>query len=200
MRERKDYYVYICFLFDEIVYVGKGTKDRIKHCNSGKSSNVRLNEAFFKHGKDSIRTVKVLEDCTEDQALKIEKHYIDLCIQQGITLYNVGAEYLVEPSPYQLKPWGLGIDALTIPNWFEKDLQIPLDDLQKIEQTIYVEQAMPVEYHWDEWASTCASQVMVHYKDKSTETNDELEISKEDFEGEHWQDDFDYGDVPDWAK
>lgn len=151
MKERKDYYVYICFLFDEIVYVGKGTKDRIKHCNSGKSSNVRLNEAYFKYGKDSLKAVKVLEGCTEEQALQVEKHYIDLCIQQGITLYNAGVGYLIEQPLYQLKPWGLDGDALNMPDWFEKDLQIPLDDLQKIEETIYVEQVMPIEYHWSDY-------------------------------------------------
>lgn len=42
--------------------------------------------------------------------------------------------------------------------------------------------------------------LVLYYKDRSTEANDEPEINKEDFEGEHWQDDFDYGDVPDWAK
>ncbi len=149
MKERKDYYVYICFLFDEIVYVGKGTKDRIKHCNSGTSSNLKLNQAFFKYGKEALKAVKVLEDCTESEALSTEKHYIDLCKQQGISLYNQGVEYEIEATVHQLKPWGLDGEALIMPQWFEKDLQIPLDELAKIEDTIHTEYAMPVEYHWE---------------------------------------------------
>ncbi len=42
--------------------------------------------------------------------------------------------------------------------------------------------------------------LVLYYKDNSTESNDEPEINKEDFEGEHWQDDFDYGDIPEWAR
>jgi hypothetical protein len=47
---------------------------------------------------------------------------------------------------------------------------------------------------------TNVPELLLYQKDNTIEQNDEPEIDVEDFEGEHWVDDFDYGDLPDWAK
>ena len=50
------YYVYKATgLNNEILYIGKGSGDRYKHCNSGISSNFELNKYYFENGSDSIR-------------------------------------------------------------------------------------------------------------------------------------------------
>lgn len=49
------YYVYHAYgLNGELLYVGKGSGDRYKHCNSGVSHCFELNRYFFEYGADSI--------------------------------------------------------------------------------------------------------------------------------------------------
>ena len=50
------FYVYHAYgLNGELLYVGKRTGGRLRHCNSGISSNFELNKYFFEHGsKDTI--------------------------------------------------------------------------------------------------------------------------------------------------
>lgn len=43
------YYIYYATHKDVIVYIGKGSKDRYKHCTSGKSHNFEMNEIYFQH-------------------------------------------------------------------------------------------------------------------------------------------------------
>ena len=72
------YYVYHAYgLNGELLYVGKGSGDRYKHCNSGVSSSFHLNEYFFKNGNESINTKIVREFDCEIEALEYEK----VCIQ-----------------------------------------------------------------------------------------------------------------------
>ena len=72
------YYVYHAYgLNGELLYVGKGSGDRYKHCNSGVSSSFHLNEYFFKNGNESIDTKIVREFDCEIEALEYEK----VCIQ-----------------------------------------------------------------------------------------------------------------------
>ena len=47
------YEVYICKHNDVIVYIGKGTRGRHKHCISGCSHVFELNKTFFTEGIDS---------------------------------------------------------------------------------------------------------------------------------------------------
>ena len=44
-----EYYVYQVKLGEEVVYIGKGNGDRIKHATSGSSHNFSLNEAWFSY-------------------------------------------------------------------------------------------------------------------------------------------------------
>lgn len=41
------FYVYYCLVDGDVVYIGKGTKDRWKHCYGGSSSCSRLNRDWF---------------------------------------------------------------------------------------------------------------------------------------------------------
>lgn len=61
----------------EILYVGKGNKDRYKHCIDGASSNKDLNRYFFSNGEDGSIVVKIDKyfNCSED-ALTYEQECI----------------------------------------------------------------------------------------------------------------------------
>lgn len=80
----KEYYVYLCFVDNVLRYVGKGTGDRFKHCNSGKSTCALLNRDYFNDCKFNIVIYK--DGLTEKDALAAEKELIDL---HSRTLYNV---------------------------------------------------------------------------------------------------------------
>lgn len=80
----KEYYVYLCFVDNVLRYVGKGTGDRFKHCNSGKSTCALLNRDYFNDCKFNIVIYK--DGFTEKDALAAEKELIDL---HSMTLYNV---------------------------------------------------------------------------------------------------------------
>lgn len=84
----KEYYVYACMVNDLLVYVGKGKKDRILHCTSGRSSCAELNRDLFKYGKYKFNVFKVVENLTEDQAYAMEKAVL-LWDQDSLSsLYN----------------------------------------------------------------------------------------------------------------
>lgn len=61
------YYVYACYVDNEVRYVGKGKGVRLEHCKSGKSSCVELNRDLFL-GKE-IEVIKVFEGLSEYEAL-----------------------------------------------------------------------------------------------------------------------------------
>ena len=73
----ESFYVYLATgLADENLYIGKGSGDRFKHCNSGVSSSILLNEYYFLNGKDSI-TVDIVKYFTNsDDALSFEEDLI----------------------------------------------------------------------------------------------------------------------------
>lgn len=69
------FYVYHAYgMNNELLYVGKGSGERWKHCNSGVSSNKQLNRYYFQNGEgDCIKTqIKAYFD-TEEEALHYEK-------------------------------------------------------------------------------------------------------------------------------
>lgn len=79
-----NYYVYVAMVDGITRYIGKGKGSRYKHCNSGTSSSLELNKAFFE-GK-TIETIKVKENLSEHEALTVESFLIS---EVGIdVLYN----------------------------------------------------------------------------------------------------------------
>lgn len=83
----KEYYVYCAYgINGEVLYVGKGSGDRYKHCNSGMSSNKRLNKYCFQNGGDSSMTVKVIHSDLSDSEAKAKECE---CIKTLKPLFNV---------------------------------------------------------------------------------------------------------------
>lgn len=72
------YEVYMCKVDDVIVYIGKGTKGRHKHCISGCSHVFELNKIFFTEGVDSLEVVVVKELSSNQEAMELEKYLIGL--------------------------------------------------------------------------------------------------------------------------
>ena len=71
------YYVYHAYgLNGELLYVGKGTGGRLRHCNSGISSNFELNKYYFENGSDSVRVEIVKRFETNEEALSYERFCI----------------------------------------------------------------------------------------------------------------------------
>jgi len=66
--------VYLATLNNEVVYVGKGTKNRSLHLNSGKSSCYEANALHFSGGKVEITIV--CSGVSNQKALEEEKGYI----------------------------------------------------------------------------------------------------------------------------
>lgn len=75
MKE-KFYEVYICKYDGKVVYVGEGAYNRHKHCTSGCSHVYGLNELYFKE-ELSLFDVKVFHVETKEQAVQLEKKYIE---------------------------------------------------------------------------------------------------------------------------
>ena len=95
----KKYYVYVCSVNNNSVYVGKGSGDRYKHCTSGRSSCAELNRDLFKYGVRAFSVIKVLEGLTEQEAFEYEKAAI---IAGGNDFYNRVHQY--NPGKHRLFP------------------------------------------------------------------------------------------------
>ena len=70
------YYVYVATVDGVIRYVGKGSKDRYKHCTSGASSCPELNRDFFA-GKEIVVSF-IEKDLQENRAEELEQQHIRL--------------------------------------------------------------------------------------------------------------------------
>lgn len=81
-----DFYVYVCKHNGRVIYVGKGTRERFKHCLSGKSSSNELNK-LVKEGAALI-VEKVAENLTEEMAIQLEESYIRAMVFSGTMLHN----------------------------------------------------------------------------------------------------------------
>lgn len=64
-HKHEGFYVYIAVFEDVVYYVGKGSKSRYTHCNSGKSGNADLNRLHFAGVKFDVY---VFEDRLEEEA------------------------------------------------------------------------------------------------------------------------------------
>lgn len=82
------YYVYVCKVDGTPVYVGKGRGERHKHAISGRSHNVRLNEAFFTYGAERMTLDFIASGLDEESALNIEASTIKALMMAGVDLYN----------------------------------------------------------------------------------------------------------------
>lgn len=73
-----EYYVYCAYGKDgKLLYVGKGSGERYKHCNSGCSSSKELNRYYFLNGEDSSMTVKIVKHFQDNkEAVDYEKYCI----------------------------------------------------------------------------------------------------------------------------
>lgn len=83
-KEQKVYYVYACYVDDDIRYIGMGKGTRYKHCMSGKSSCSELNRDF--HAGKSLRVEKIESDLTQVEAANLEVDLINEYMDRG--LYN----------------------------------------------------------------------------------------------------------------
>lgn len=84
----KEYYVYGAYVDGVLKYVGKGKKDRYKHCTSGASTCAELNRDLFL-GKEII--VKFLaKNLTNQESISLES---DMINNSTTTLYNKSIPY-----------------------------------------------------------------------------------------------------------
>ena len=81
-----NYYVYICKHNNVVVYVGKGSRERLTHCTSGRSSSKGLNDLVLSGA--TVTVEKIAENLTEEMALQLESSYIRALINSGYLLYN----------------------------------------------------------------------------------------------------------------
>ena len=79
----KEYYVYLCFVDNVLRYIGKGKKDRYKHCTSGHSHVEQLNLAVAE-GLD-VYVIIYKKNMCDKEASKLEKFMIS---KHKGTLYN----------------------------------------------------------------------------------------------------------------
>lgn len=90
-----DYYVYCAYQGSELLYIGFGKGDRIKHVNSGKSHNPYLNKRYFMEellDYPKVTSSKIVTELTKNDALDLEKYLIyrhkPLCNVRGVNNYT----------------------------------------------------------------------------------------------------------------
>jgi len=93
MSSDKRYYVYACYVDNEMKYVGMGKGLRYKHCVSGSSSCAELNKDFYA-GKE-MRVEKLHKDLNKVEADALEE---DLIRNNFENLYNKVVKYQKPPS------------------------------------------------------------------------------------------------------
>lgn len=71
----ENYIVYEVTYNRKVVYIGSGISGREQHVKSGKSSNPKLNELFFKDPDNIIVTV-LREGLSREESLEYEKDFI----------------------------------------------------------------------------------------------------------------------------
>lgn len=85
---QNQFYVYVCYVNQKPVYVGKGKNLRYKHCTSGKSHNTKLNNALIEYGYEAFKILFPFKDLTEKDALILEKKLIRYYLDKGYDIFN----------------------------------------------------------------------------------------------------------------
>lgn len=93
MSEANKYYVYACYVDDELKYIGMGQGLRYRHCNSGSSSCAELNKDFYEGKKIEVK--KLHKNLTKAKADEIEEGLIRDSFD---SLYNKVIKYVPPPS------------------------------------------------------------------------------------------------------
>lgn len=94
------YYVYHAYgLNNELLYIGKGTGGRLRHCNSGTSSNLELNKYYFENGCNAISVDIIKRFETDEEALNYER----FCILTLKPRFNKDMNIGVEGKTYNAK-------------------------------------------------------------------------------------------------
>jgi hypothetical protein len=114
------YYVYICYVNEDPVYVGKGKGKRLLHCTSGRSHNKKLNTALSDYGSKAFAVHIVYRGLDERRALEEERKLIKYFLVQGYELYNCDPETLwFDP---QVNYSNI-IDYENIPEWVTEKIE-----------------------------------------------------------------------------
>lgn len=87
MNSKKKYYVYCATgVNGEVLYIGKGSGNRYKHCSGGASNNVNLNRYYFANGESGSIIVDIIKRFdTNQEAIQYET----LLITERLPLFNV---------------------------------------------------------------------------------------------------------------
>lgn len=112
------YYVYKCYVDDELRYIGMGKGNRYKHCNSGKSSCSELNRDF--HEGKVFRIEKVKEKLTENAASELEMELI--WENEGKGIYNKLMHANLASQPMISKVAGITLKEKTKPEALYKQI------------------------------------------------------------------------------
>lgn len=105
---KEHYYVYVCLVNGEPKYVGMGSGERYKHCQSGVSSCKELNKDFFEFGADNMLTVKVESQLSRERAQYLENSLIAHLIEDfSESLYNkkVDMQGDLDSDGYHMRFW-----------------------------------------------------------------------------------------------
>lgn len=94
------YYVYHAYgISNELLYVGKGSGGRLRHCNSGTSHCLELNRYFFEKGSNAIKVEIIKRFETDEEALNYER----FCIISLQPLFNKDMNVDAEGKNYKVK-------------------------------------------------------------------------------------------------
>lgn len=140
-----EYYVYVAKCGDEVVYVGSGSGDRLKHVNSWRSHNEELNKSMRMIGP--LNVTKVLENVSKAKAVFEEQKLIDFYkpkynkarpygVSHEITNSNYRTSIIVLETEY-LKLSKLvsdGVEDKTVCSEASNKMQVLLESLTYIER------------------------------------------------------------------
>ena len=87
MKNKKKYYVYCATGIDgEVLYIGKGSGNRYKHCSGGASNNANLNRYYFSNGEEGSIVASIVKYFdTNKKAVEYET----ALIAERLPLFNV---------------------------------------------------------------------------------------------------------------